>query len=439
MKPETETKSAGGGASRPRRSWAIAIARGLATMLLAAAAIAGGLGLQHHLIATRPAAPTQASGERAPAVETVIARVADVRPMLTLYGQIAAGRSVDLRVLVGGEVTAVSPALVEGGRVKAGDMLIAVDRFEYEGALVRARADLKEAEARITETRARIALEKAGRVRAEEQRLIAERELDRLKKLRKTESTSEAAVDQSRMKLSQAAASVEAQANQLRVLEAQIAREDASIARLKWSVGKAERDIRSTELTAPFEGLVSNASAEMGRLVNVNDRIATLVDLSRIEVRFTLTDAQYGRLVAGGGALEGREVEVVWTGGATELAAKGMIDRISPVVSAATGGFDVYARLERSAATEAMRPGAFVRVLTPDVSYAEVVQVPHSALHPGNRLFIVGADKRLLAVPVEVAGFSGSDVLLRGAIPEGATVMTTRRPDAGPGLLVDPR
>ena len=44
-------------------------------------------------------------------------RLANVQPRLRLYGEIVAGREVDLRALVPGEVVAVADSFVEGGKI----------------------------------------------------------------------------------------------------------------------------------------------------------------------------------------------------------------------------------------------------------------------------------------------------------------------------------
>jgi RND family efflux transporter MFP subunit len=419
--------------------WRRRLFRGLVSLALVALTLFGAQRLQAYLVATKPVAPKRVAAERVRTVEIQSVRPSTERPTLSLYGQIVAGRTVDLRVLVGGEVTSVSSSMVDGGRVRKDAVLVSVDRFEYDGALVRARTELAEAEARIVETRARIELEQAARRRAAEQEAITERELKRLSTLQDKGATSDANLDASRLRMTSAMAAVEARDAQIKILEAQVSREQASLERLAWNVRKAERDIRNTQLIAPFDGIVSNVAAEEGRLVNVNDRVATLYDVDRLEVRFMLTDGQYGRLTSDGGKLEGRKVTVVWRGGTIVREVPGVIDRVSPVVASATGGFDVLARLDRSQANDILRPGAFVNVSTPDIDFRNVVRLPQSAVHPGDVVFRVGEDRRLVPIPVRIEAYDGAHVLLSGAFPDGAEIMTTRLADAGPGVLVRSR
>lgn len=427
-------------AQRERRSWLRTLVRGVVSIVLIALIFAAAKAFQGYLMATKPAPPKVETKERARPVDAVTAKVADVRPRLRVYGQIFAGRSVDLRMLVAGEVMSVSPRLVEGGRVAKDEPLVTIDAFEYDGALVRARAELAEAEHNVVETVAKIELEMSAKVHAEVQRTIAQREVERLQKLVRKDAVSAAALDASQTRLSAANAAYEQRLNQIPVLEAQRARQKAALDRLAWGVRRAERDLQNTVLKTPFEGVVSNVAAEAGRLLNVSDRVATLIDLDRFEVRFTLTDAQYGRLIQDGRKnLSGRPVTVVWQGGGAELRADGAIDRVSPVVTSATGGFEVFARLKRSAETEAMRPGAFVAVITDDTEFDSVVSLPETALHPGNKVFAISNEQRLIEIPVTVAGYDSNAVLVRGDIANGARIMASRLPDAAPGVLVAPR
>ncbi len=416
------------------------IARSLVMTLVAASVLAGGFVGFRWLVATRQPPVVQAIKERARPVEVVSVTPGTVRPELQLFGTIVAGRTVDLRVLVGGEVIAIAQGLREGGRVAEGETLVEIDPFEYRGALVRAQAELAEAEARVVETEARIKLERDAGEHLREQLTIAEREIRRLQTLAARDAATEAQLDASRNRLSLARAGVESRANQARVLEAQLTRERAALHRFRFSVEKAERDLAATRLVAPFAGIIANAAAERGRLMTQQDRAATLSDPTRFEARFTLSDAIYGRILAAEGQLEGREVRVVWRGGGNgaTIERSAVIERVAPTVTATTAGFDVFARIEGLDSTT-LRPGAFVEIGKSDRPFTNVVALPQSALHPGERVFVVGPDARLIAVPVTIAGYDRDAVLVTGPFQPDMRVVVTRMTDGGPGLLVEPR
>ncbi len=401
-------------------------------VILPIALLAGAFAGFAYMRATRPVVPVERPSEQARIVDAVIAERADLRPRLSLFGEIIAGRSVDLRALVAGSVVSVSDDLVEGGRVAEGAELIRIDPFAFEGALIRARADIVETQARLSELQARRRQEEAALARAEEQLVITRREIDRLTRLTDVGAVPERQLDDARLRLSQAESAVEARENQLAVFEAQEAQLEAAGDRLDFALRQAERNLEDTVLRAPFDALVSAPQAEIGKLVSVNDRIATLVATDRLEARFSLSESQYGRL-AERGEIEGQEVEVIWRAGDTVIARPATVTRIAP--QAAAGGFDVFARLSgETAALDVLRPGAFIEVAMSDRLFEDAVLLPPDALYE-NSVFLIVED-RLQRVPVTVRAFAAEGVVVDGEVPDGAMVLTSRLSGASTGRLV---
>ena len=92
-----------------------------------------------YLLATKKQLVPVAPEERVWAVDVVSASYADVQPELTLYGQIAASRSSELRAQVAGRIIDVAQNFRDGGIVEKGDLLVTVDPFDYETALAEQR------------------------------------------------------------------------------------------------------------------------------------------------------------------------------------------------------------------------------------------------------------------------------------------------------------
>lgn len=414
---------------------ALRLARFVLMVILPLALLAGAFAGFSYMRATRPVVPVERPVEQARLVDAVIAQRADLRPTLTLFGEIVAGRSVDLRALVGGSIVAVSDDLVDGGRVAEGAELIRIDPFAYEGALIRARADIAETQGRLAELEARMRQEEAALSRAREQLTITQREIDRLTRLTEVGAVPERQLDDARLRLSQAESGVETRENQLAILEAQQAQLAAARDRLDFALRQAERNLEDTVLRAPFDAFVSAPQAEIGKLVSVNDRIATLVATGRLEARFSLSESQYGRL-AEREEIVGREVEVVWRAGDTLITRPATITRIAP--QAAAGGFEVFARLPDDAARlDVLRPGAFIEVAMADQLYEDAVLLPPDALYEDSVFLII--DERLQRVPVTVRAFAVEGVVVDGEIPDGARILSSRLSAASDGRLVDIR
>jgi multidrug efflux system membrane fusion protein len=408
----------------------------LVMVVLPVALIVGAIAGFSWMRATKPVVPVERQGERARPVAAVVAAPQAVQPGLTAYGRIVAGRSVDLRALVSGPVVSVSDDLVDGARVARGEPLLTIDPFAYEGALIRARADLAEAQARLEELDARRRQETDAIARAAEQLEIARRDLERLVQLRESGSATARAFDDVQLRVSQAEAALETRENQLSIYDAQGAQIEASLDRLRFAVAQAERNVEDTVLRAPFDAIVSNVGAEIGKVLSQNDRVATLVATDRLEARFLLSDAQYARL-APGGELEGRPVTVIWRAGDAEIAREAVVTRVA--AEAADASFAVYAAFTDEVDSDVLRPGAFVEARLADRVYEDALVLPVAALYDGG-VFVIDEESRLRRVEVDILAWGDGDAVVRAAeIPAGARILASRLTAASAGQLVEVR
>lgn len=400
----------------------------LAVLALGAASYAG-------LKATKPQVPERPALEKVWAVTAAPVDFSDYQPELRLYGETIVGRKVELRALVAGQVIETGKALREGGLVTRGDVLLRIDPFEYEGALDEARARLKEARARAVELDAAFENEQDALRRNKEQLEIARRDLERAIPLAKRGTVSEKLADDRRMIVSEREQAAEQRANNLTIQQARSEQQRAIIAQLEWKVRQAERNLKDTVLTAPFDAYVTDVSAEVGRLVGANDQVATLLDKSWVEARFVLTDRQFGRIVAEEGSVLQRPVKVRWHVGDAPIVYDAKIERVAAEISSESGGVEVYARLADPGTPLPIRGGAFVEIRVPDRPYENVARLPQTALYGGDRVYVIRKD-RLSERTVEVVGTAGEDILVRGKIAAGDRVVTTRLSSAGEGLRV---
>ena len=431
-------KPAGRRSSAARRR-IVGVVRAVAQAVLALAVLGAGFFAYQALLANKDTVVQRPPREQVFAVRTVPIAYSTHVPTLKLYGESVAGRQVELRVLAPGEVVRVGENLRDGGLVKRGEMLLEIDKFAYQGALVEARANLREAEARLAESAARVKLEQDGLARADEQLVLARRDLDRAVELAKGGALSEKTVDDRKLVVSQREQAVEQHRNTLAVEEARADQQRAGIARLEWRVSEAERHLSNTTLTAPFDAYVRGVSAEVGRVMNANDVAATLIGADEIEVSLSLTDNQYGRIVADASTAIGRPVEVVWDLGAVSTRYKGRIARVAAEIKPESGGVAVFARIDAGSGAPALRPGAFVEVLVPDRAYPDAVRLPETALYGADTVYAVADNGRLARRAVELLGHDGGDVFVTGGLKPGERVVVSRINEIGEGLKVEER
>jgi membrane fusion protein, multidrug efflux system len=377
------------------------------------------------LIATAPTITPAANEERSWPISTIAATYADARPEIMLFGEVVAGREVEMRSLVSGQVVDVGPNFHEGGLMAAGELLVQVDPFEYKAALDDAKAKRREA-------RARLKSEKDGLVTEALQLDLSQRDYDRARRLHEKGTVSRKFLDDSELAYSRAQQSVTALGNRIEMEAARLQQHDVAVRR-------AERNLENTILRAPFEGFVGEISAALGKRVGVNDRIAQFSESEQFEARFNVTDAQYGRILSSGEKMVGRKVVVTWKVGGTPLEYTATIERVGAQIEAQSGGIDVYALLDDKPDSTAIRPGAFVEIRFPDRLYHNVVQLPEATLFGGKIVYAV-VDGRLIARPVTVLGYTGDDIFVTGKeLQDGEPILTTRFAEIGEGVLVNVR
>ena len=425
--------------AQPAKPASRSLARTVISLLLKAllplVIIAGGYFGYQYLLATKPEPPVRPKQERAFSIHSTQIKAATYQPKLTLFGSTVAGRQVEIRALVSGKIVETGPTLREGGQVAKGDLLLKIDHIDYSTGLAELQAQLSETRAKVTEFESSLATGKQSLKHSLQQLELAKSDLERAKPLARRRAISERTVDDRRQVVLQRQLAADELSNNLNVWEARINQQKAVARRLETSIERANRRLAETELRAPFSAYVTEVGAQVGRIVGSNDKVATLIDRDWIEVRFNLTDRQFGRIVAKEGTLAGREITVKWKLGQTVFTYPAIIERIGARISSATGGVEVYARVKTPNEPVPLRPGAFVEIEVPDTTFENVFRVPATALYNGDTVFVI-KEGRLASRSVEVIAGIDQDLLIRGKIADGDRVMTSRISTPGDGIKV---
>ncbi len=366
--------------------------RPLLIMVLAAAVIAV-------MVFTRPRLEPVDLPERVWPVNVVEVRQSDEQPSLELFGEIVAGRRSELRALVPGIIIAVGDNFREGALVEEGELLVQIDPFEFRNDVAEQTALLKEARVNVQ---------------------VKQRDLERVRELFTENNVSEQALDDARLAVEQ---------------------QQALLEQRRIGLARAERALADSRLVAPYAGVLSGVSVDLGKRLNVNDKVADLIDTDRLEVRFTLSNAQFGRLVESSESITGRNIEVHWQVGDDAISYAATVRRVGAEIDSTTGGVVVYATIEPDART-LLRPGAFVWIRMPDKRYSEVFRAPDSALYEGDIVYTVRND-RLVSQPIKVVGRAENDILFRNTaesnVADGDALLITQIREGGEGVKVEIR
>lgn len=394
-----------------------------------AVAIAGNA----YMRATKPQVETLPERERVWPVYTVEAAPAEETPEYHAYGTIVAGRELELRPLVDGRITKVSDLLEDGGVVHEGETLVTIDPFDFAVRVDVRRSELEEARAKLAEIEADVASERSMLKQDLEQVAIAERDVNRRVALRKKAATSEKALDDARVLLSERREGAQARRQAAERLDARSLQQHARITLLEAWLRSEEKELERTTIAAPFDAFVTDVDVSVGQQVATKDTLARLIDATRLDAHFHLSANQFARLLASD-HYRNRPVRVLWRLGTETREFDGLIERRQSEIDPTTGGVDLYARIKGTGVDGPLRPGAFVEVFISDRPYASVVSLPQEAVHGDDTVYKV-VDGRLAVQRVTTVVRQAGSVLVAGLEP-GTQVVTTRFPEMGPGLRV---
>lgn len=354
------------------------------------------------LISTRPELAAKPVVERIWTVASVPATSGTVQPERRFYGRIVAGREIDIRPEVSGSILEIGPNFIEGGVVRKGELLVRLDPFNSEAKLREIEADLNGNRAMLERDRERIDL--------------LQRDVKRRSRLAGSGYSSEKALDDAKLSLSDAK-------------QREIERRN-SIIRLEVDLDRTKRDIEDSRIVAPFDGFLVGVTTAIGKFVNVGDVVAKMIRAESLEARFHVGNREFTRFLSDGNYQDVR-VKVVWAGQSFD----GTLDRIESEVQTASGGVEVFAKIDGIGVRTNLRPGAFVEVRVPGPQYKDVTRVPEEAVYGGDTVYRI-ADDRLDPRSVRIVGRDGKDLLIRGDYESSDAIVTTRFPEIGPGLKV---
>lgn len=211
-------------------------------------------------------------GRRSGGVEVRVEAIAtrDLEAKVTASGNIRARRQVDMSSDVSARVETLYVS--EGDEVSEGDILIELDRTQFDAALSRARAALSQSRANASQNQANL--------------FRAQRDFDRVQALRARDSllVSPQQLD-------------DAEAN-LRVAEANFEAAEFAVDQAQAGVEEAQDRLNRTIFRAPMDGKVTRLNVEEGETVivgtmnNPGSLVLSISDLSLIEavVRVDETD-----------------------------------------------------------------------------------------------------------------------------------------------------
>ena len=337
------------------------------------------------IVATGPELAPQSTPAQLAIVKTMPAALETVRLSVITHGTVVPKSESDLVAEVSGRVVHVSDALVSGGFFAKGDVLVKIERIDYEVAYAQAKARLAAARSDL---------------------IGAQRAHQRYQSLAESHSGSQAQEDDA--------------LNRLRVARASL--EEAAARQTR-----AQRDLVRTQLTAPYDGRVRTERVDLGQFVNRGESIATLYSTDYAEIRLPVLDRELAHLpltLASPANAESPPVEVILraefageehTWHAEVVRTEGELDsktRMVNVIAQVAGPYD-------PANGPPLTVGMFVEAEILGYEEPNVVVLPRTALQANDQVYLVGEDNRLTFRDIDILRLTGDSVYVKSGIAQG--------------------
>jgi RND family efflux transporter MFP subunit len=233
-------------------------------------------------------------------------------------------------------------------------------------------------------------------------------------------------------------------------LDQALATRDSGLANLdqaKANTRSAEINLGYTQVSAPFDGVVTAHLVSVGELVGTSPtQLATIVQFDPIYVNFNVSEQDVLRVREemkrrGLTPADLKKVEVeVGLQSETGYPHKGLLDYASPTVNTATGTLAVRGILQN--ADRALLPGYFVRVRVPVRQQATALLVPDVALgsdQGGRYVLVVNGDNVVEQRKVDVGQSVDHMVVIDAGLKADDRVVVAGVIRAIPGEKVDPQ
>ena len=355
--------------------------------------------------------PKGSDGNAKPVATTLVVKNS-VRRSVDVVGTLAAVDQVTISSEAEGTVRAILADL--GDRVAANQVLIQLDhekqQYTYEqqqAALARALAQYGAPDADHLPP-----IEQTPDVQKAKAELDqAQQGFTRAKDLSSRSLISQQTYDDARTALQSKQASYDSALQGARNLRASI---QASEATMKL----AGRQLRDTDIRAPFDGFVERRLVNLGELVKVQMPVMGIVKLDPLKVTAELPERMAPWIN------DGRPVELR-VDAYRDRTFIGKVTRISPAVNTATRAFPFEAVVPNRDA--ALKPGTFARVHVESGKVDDVLTLPYSALqyrYGVNRVFVVKGD-RLSMRELQIGERLGDRVEIASGVSEGDPVAIT--------------
>lgn len=347
------------------------------------------------------------------------------------------GESVSYRIItvpaeVAGRVIKKAEVCRGGSFINEGTVLFELDTTDYQLEIERLTAQRRQSEEELKTNDVDIANNRSLLKLAEEDLSLQNRQLDRIRSLRKQKAATESDMDAAEKQQLTARNAFQTVSNQLRSNEQRKETIKATLDLMDAQIKKAKSDLERTKVVARTSATVVDDLVEEGNYVKAGDPLVHLSDSSRMEIKCNLQGEELGwvwrqaRMNKAERIADTPEqryqlpptpcevvysfegVNIVWDGVLSRYEGTGLDTdtRMVPCRVLVTRPADARVVDANGKAPDVIPPsllsGMYVTVRIPIRSPITLLKVPVEAVRPGGQLWIARKEKLHLAQVVPV-------------------------------------
>ncbi|MDF1658683.1 MAG: efflux RND transporter periplasmic adaptor subunit [Verrucomicrobiales bacterium] len=368
-------------------------------VIIGVAILFAGIAFSALLWITRPEAAKKEEIINLPVVEYMTVSKGEEIFQLPSQGIIQPDKRTQLSAEVGGKVIEVSPAFEAGMQVSKGDVLIRIDKTDYEATEAQAASNLAEAEVSLASEEAK---------------------------------ADQAMRDWRRLGNAGEPSALLARKPQLKSARARVASARAALA-------KAGNDLERTTIRAPYDGIIASTSTELGNYLAPAAPVGEIYTISPFEVRLPLSVDSAAFLPGNAKGHPEGIAEIRATAAGKTRRWKAEIIRSEGEIDRSTRSLYLVARVGESidASGIQIRPGLYVDALIPSRPLSNVAKIPFRAFRDLNELVIIKEGDLIDFRRVTVIHREGDFVYVSDGLKEGERISLTELPDLVAGMRVD--
>jgi len=369
----------------------------LPVVIIAVAALAS-----FALVMAKPEPEKKKTTEIARHIRAVTVHKNTVTLVVQTQGTVEAKQAIDLVPQVSGQLVYVSDKFVAGGLFKKGEVILRIDPRDYQYS--------------VTSLEAQVAGSRQLLIKEQAEAALAKSEWEELG---------------------------DGKASDLTLRKPQLADAEAKLKAAEANLHVAQLNLERTEIRAPFNGLLTSKSVDLGQFISVGTKVGKFYSTDVLEVRLPMSSKDLSQFDLAGLRAGRVTLDVTLTGhfADQENHWKARVVRTEGLVNTKTRIMFVVAQLrgDQLLSVDEKLPisiGQFVSAEVEGKTYTDVFRLPREVLRQGDEVLVVDGNNKLQTRKVTVVKSTRDYVVITDGLKEGDIVSTSQLGVDVDGLLV---